>query len=394
MTDIPYRPQVRKDLIIVKQKQNRDDIYIIKDPISGRYFKVGEDEYSLLQLLDGSRTIEDLLASLGADSGFDLEEIRGFVNTLNENFFLESKRPEPKSRRLIEKSSLFHIRMKIINPQKIVDFLEKHLGFLVSVPSLIIACAITLFAVWLTVSQFGLFLGGIDKIKGPGYILLFYLTVSAIMTIHEFAHAVTCRHFKGEVTEIGFMLLYFIPCFYTDVSDIYLMKKKSQRIAVIVAGPLVELTLWGVFTTLYFFLPKESTISDIFYIVMLTSGLKSILVNFNPMIKFDGYYLLEEILGVHNLMERSREIVSDAKGSLWRNSRERGHDDVINRNEKNKIFLFYAIISYCYTICLIIATFFFMAVLLNKYIGSWSYIVFAPVILLLLLFGFRYNVAK
>ena len=246
---------------------------------------------------------------------------------------------------MIEKSSLFHIRMKIINPQKIVDFLAKHLGFLVSVHSLIIACAITLFAVWLTVSQFGVFLGGIDKIKKPGYILLFYLIVSTIMTIHEFAHAVTCRRFKGEVTEMGFMLLYFIPCFYTDVSDIYLMKKKSQRIAVIVAGPLVELTLWGVFTTLYFFLPKESTISDIFYIVMLTSGLKSILVNFNPMIKVDGYYLLEEILGVHNLMERSRIIVSNAKGRFWRDRGERGQADVTNRDEKNKIFLFYAIIS-------------------------------------------------
>jgi putative peptide zinc metalloprotease protein len=372
MGEIPEKPKAREDLVIVKQEDGEGEYYVLKDPVSGRYFRVEEEERTIIGLLDGSRTPGDVLSAVKADLDIDLEEIEDFVRILDDHFFLESRRPEAPSQRIAQGSSIFNLRVRLVNPERVVDILVRYLGFVVSVPAFFLALSLILLAIYLTVSEPGVF-----------------REQAALMTLHELGHAVACRKFKGRVREMGFLLLYFIPCFYTDVSDIYLMKSRSQRMAVILAGPLTELTLWSVFTIAYVCHPRGGALSTFFFLAMLASGAKSLLMNFNPFIKMDGYYLLEELLGVVNLMERSGARLARAA------SRGRGGGDASAGDERpasprdERILLAYAVASLLYVVSLLAASAFAAALFFRRYVGPWAYALFGTAAALLMFLHLR-----
>jgi putative peptide zinc metalloprotease protein len=389
MGEIPEKPKAREDLVIVKQEDGEGDYYVLKDPVSGRYFRIEEEERKVIGLLDGSRTPEDVLSAVKADLDVDLEEIEDFVRVLDDHFFLESRRPEAPSRPVAQGSSIFNFRVRLVNPERVVDVLARYLGFAVSAPALLLALSLILLAIYLTVSEPGVFREQAALMKQPLSILLLYAVASVLMTLHELGHAIACRKFKGRVREMGFLLLYFIPCFYTDVSDIYLMKSRSQRMAVILAGPLTELTLWSVFTIAYVCHPRGGALSTFFFLAMLASGAKSLLMNFNPFIKMDGYYLLEELLGVVNLMERSGARLARA-ASRGRPGGDAGAGDERRASSREeRIFLAYAVASLLYVVLLLAASAFAAALFFRRYVGPWAYALFGTAAALLMFLHLR-----
>ena len=123
--------------------------------------------------------------------------------------------------------------------------------------------------------------------------------------IHEFGHGLTCKHFGGDVHQMGFLLIYFTPAFYTDTTDILLFERGSQRQWVIFAGIWIELVVvWTLRRRLAFHSPG-SDCNDIAYKMMLLSGIQGALLNLNPLIKADGYYALSQFLDIDNLREES-----------------------------------------------------------------------------------------
>src|SRR5206468_3193858 len=121
----------------------------------------------------------------------------------------------------------------------------------------------------------------------------------------------TCKHFGGEVHELGFMVMYFQPAFYCNVSDAWLFPEKSKRLWVGFAGPYLELVLWALATIAWRLTEPDTWINYTSLIVMTLSGLRSF-VDFNPFVKLDGYYLLSDYLEVPNLRRRSFKYVGDA----------------------------------------------------------------------------------
>jgi multidrug resistance efflux pump len=103
---------------------------------------------------------------------------------------------------------------------------------------------------------------------------------------------------------MGFLLLYFVPCFYCNVSDTYLFKEKRQRLWVIFAGGFFELFLWALAVLAWRLVAPEAFLSRVFFIVIAVGGIKA-LFNFNPLIKLDGYYLMADYLGIANLRKEA-----------------------------------------------------------------------------------------
>src|SRR2546423_14579090 len=126
--------------------------------------------------------------------------------------------------------------------------------------------------------------GDLSRLYHPGVIPLFLAVTFLAASAHEFAHGVTCKHFGGEVHEVGFMLIYFQPAFYCNVSDAWLFPEKAKRLWVGFAGPYFELFLWGLATVVWRLTDEQTWISYLALIVMATSGVKTLL-NFNPFIK-------------------------------------------------------------------------------------------------------------
>ena len=135
-------------------------------------------------------------------------------------------------------------------------------------------------------------------------LVIAWIIVFGVITLHEFAHGLTCKRFGGHVHEIGFLLIYFQPAFYCNVSDAWLFPEKSRRLWVTFAGAYFEIFLWALATLIWRITDTHTSISHAVLIVMATSGFKS-LFNLNPLIKFDGYYLLSDYLDIPNLRRNS-----------------------------------------------------------------------------------------
>jgi multidrug resistance efflux pump len=144
--------------------------------------------------------------------------------------------------------------------------------------------------------------------------VLGWLTLLTVSTLHEFAHGLTCKRHGGEVHEVGFLMLLLMPCFYCNVSDAWLFREKSRRLWVTFAGAYFELFLWALAVFAWRLTMADTLINRLSFMVLSACGLQTLL-NFNPLIKLDGYYLLSDWLEVPNLQQRA---LSDFKGWLRR----------------------------------------------------------------------------
>jgi multidrug resistance efflux pump len=190
--------------------------------------------------------------------------------------------------------------------------------------------------------------------------------VLVVTTAHEFAHGLTCKHFGGEVHEIGFLLLYFQPAFYCNVSDAWLFPEKSKRLWVMFAGAYSEIFIWSLATLTWRLTEPDTWVSFLAMIVMATSGIKSIF-NMNPLIKLDGYYLLSDYLEIPNLRQRSIGYVKAAIKRVWGST-----GDAANvAQRERRIYLTYGVLATIYSSWLLsIVAMRFGSFLVEQYQGA------------------------
>ena len=169
------------------------------------------------------------------------------------------------------------------------------------------------------------------------------------MTIHEFAHGLTLKHFGGKVDEMGFMILYFIPAFYCNVSDAWMLKKR-ERILVSFAGGYVQFFIWALATICWRFLAIETLASRVCLITIAFCGIQTFL-NFNPLIRLDGYYILSDFLEVPNLRPKAIAYVKNRIRSLLTGNTFQEQEG-LNAREK-RLFFFYGTASALFTCILI-----------------------------------------
>jgi multidrug resistance efflux pump len=144
-----------------------------------------------------------------------------------------------------------------------------------------------------------------------------WLTLFVVTMLHEFAHGLTCKHYGGEVHEIGFLLMFFMPCFYCNVSDAWLFRERSKRLCVTFAGGYFELFLWALAVFVWRLTQPGGLANYLAFVVFSACGVQT-LFNFNPLLKLDGYYLLSDWLEIPNLKQRAVEHVkAHLRWLLW-----------------------------------------------------------------------------
>jgi putative peptide zinc metalloprotease protein len=118
----------------------------------------------------------------------------------------------------------------------------------------------------------------------------FWLLILVLGFIHESAHGLTCRHFGGHVHSMGLMFLFLAPCFFVDMTAIWINSSKIERIYTIIAGIWSEMVLCGLAMIVWVNTQTGQWLHDFAYQVILLSGLAVVVINLNPLIKLDGYY--------------------------------------------------------------------------------------------------------
>jgi putative peptide zinc metalloprotease protein len=388
------RPKLRSDLRISEQTVNGEKSYVIKNHETNSYNRYGEFEYQLLQLCDGTRTpaeISEALAEQGPDSAIAESEVLEFLDSIEPAMWerslgeknlavLERIRDERKGR--VEQSSMLYIAFKAWDPNKTLDRLDPILSWMFTAQFVLFSILLFITAMYFVAGDWTRVQHDTASLysfadKSAYDVWSFWLLLLLLSAIHEFGHGLTCKHFGGDVHQMGFLLIYLTPAFYTDTTDILLFDRTSRRQWVIFAGIWVELVVCSLSAVVWHFTPPGSTVNDLAYKMMLLSGIQGALLNLNPLIKADGYYALSQFLDIDNLREDSFAFLRVwAEKYLLR----RNIDLPASSRRQRRIYFIFGVAALAYSVGLIAVVLLFAKNILLTKFGDWGYILFAVVI--------------
>jgi multidrug resistance efflux pump len=302
-------PKLRTDLVVSRQATPEGLVFVLKDPAAGRFFRFREAEHFIAEQLDGRTPLEAIRQRVKDRVGapVSLESLGQFIERLGRLGLLEADGAESRPRaapRGRVRGSLLYLRFPAFDPDRLFTRLLPLVRFCFTPWFLALSGALILLAAGITVVHWDGITRDFLRFFRLETLFLAWLTVLAVTTAHEFAHGLTCKRFGGEVRELGFMLLFFQPAFYCNVSDAWLFPEKAKRLWVTFAGAYLEIVLWAVATLTWRVLEPGTALHFMALVVMATSGVKT-LFNWNPLIKLDGYYLLSDWLEIPNLRQRS-----------------------------------------------------------------------------------------
>jgi len=307
-------PKLRSDLESRPPAAN-EAAWVVKDPLGEEYYRFQEVERFIADQLDGETPLDAI--RLRAEEKFQAalapEALASFVASLARNGLLESG-PEERPRRSRKRGrlagGLLSLRYRLFDPEPLLNLLVRKTSFFFTPGFVAVATALIAAGIGVCIFEWDGLVRDAASLFRLSAIPLVLACVFAVVSAHEFAHGLTCRHFGGRVREMGFMVLYFQPTFYCDVSDAWLFPQKSRRLWVGFAGPFFELFLWALAALAWRATDPDTWINQAALVVTATSGVKTIF-NFNPLLKLDGYYLLSDWLDIPNLRKKSFAYLGD-----------------------------------------------------------------------------------
>ena len=318
------RPELNYDIRGI----DADEHVVVEDPLRGKYFQIGVSEYRLLQAFDGRRTlrqiIEEQLAEFAVpalDASFaenpDASQILLIAQCLYQNNLIFMVGADSSKRlgnqnlamrrsRMMAWLNPISYKIKLFNPNQLLKSIEAQTSWMFTGWAFFIwllaggyALSIV-FHDWekLTHSTMGIFSG-----SRWFWMLLIWLLLKVV---HEFAHGVACRRYGGEVPEAGVLLLLFTPMAYVNVTSMWRFPNRWHRLIVAAAGMYVELFIS--FLALIVWQRSSGIIGELAFNLFFMSSVTTVLFNANPLMRFDGYFMLSDLLGVPNLY---------GKGTKW-----------------------------------------------------------------------------
>lgn len=305
-------PKLRTDLIVTSETEGDNVFYTIKEPLTGRFFRLRGPEYYLLSRADGKTSPARAAQLTGERYGVVIppEAAESFFQKMERYLFFEGpglERERPRLSRLAvvgQHRSLGTFRLKAFDPDALLTVLIRRLRFLFRPVAVVLSFAVMLGAMLIVIGQHGVWSGSISDLWRLSSLPLLFAGILVIGFVHEFGHALTLKYLGGSVREMGFLLLYFQPCFYCNLSDAYLLKDRRGKILVGLAGLFFQ----GVFTAaliVIWRLISPGTLLANFLYVAIAFSLAVFLFNFNPLIRLDGYYLLADWLRIPNLRAKA-----------------------------------------------------------------------------------------
>ena len=366
-------PKFRTDLIITSQKFAGETFYVLKDPLSQKFFRIKDWEYFITQNLDGKTPAEEIINRFQEKFNLSLSptSLNQFIEKIDQFSFLEKEEVEREQERIVyrakkEKNTfkrVLFLKLKAFDPDAFITKLYRKTKFVFSKSFLIFMGLVILLASLIGISNWGDISWSIESLTSVTNLLGIWLTIFWVISLHEFAHALTCKYYGGEVREMGFLLLYFQPCFYSNLSDAWFFSKKA-KIIVSFAGAFFQIFIWALATILWRITDTQSGLNHFFFVTMITSGV-IVLFNFNPLIKLDGYYLLSDYLEIPNLRAKAFSYLG-----AWFKKKILGLPVEIPKvsNKEKKVYPVYGILSLIYSFFLIGFFFFKLAqFLVNKF---------------------------
>jgi putative peptide zinc metalloprotease protein len=356
--------RIRADLGIEAQKYEGRTYYVVKDPVSMRYYRLKDHEYFLVRYMDGKSTLEDAQKAYETRYRPDrlkLEELESFAQQLLTAGLAHNESPKAgkqlfdrRKKRLRSEwmqtlTNILYIKLPIFDPDRLLTRMVKYTRFIFTMPFFLLSVAVMLAAAGLVATHFETF-----RSKLPDYheffsfktVVYLWIALGCVKVIHEFGHGISCKRFGGEVHEMGALLLCFSPALYCNVSDAWTLPNKWHRIIISAAGIYVELIIAAIATFVWWNSATHPFVHNMSLSLMVVCSVSTVVFNANPLMRYDGYYVLADWLEIPNLRERSNryllnlfqehclgvEVPPEEYMALWRRI----------------LFVVFAIVSYVY----------------------------------------------
>lgn len=321
LTDDQPLPRPRPELAATEQMYDGQPYWVVKDPLSLRYYRFNREEYFIIQCLQEGMTLDQLKqAHLREFCGEELSthEVATFISGLLEKNLLVQLRPDrdellyessrQRRRKILlgKMTGFLYFRISLWDPDRLFNRLTPCLHFVWTWPFFFAYLVLLAIGGSLIIRRWDdftvMFINQFFTLYNlPIVFAVFWLTKA----LHEFGHGLTCKHYGGECHEIGFLFIVFAPFMFCNVTDSWTFKSKRHRFLVTAAGILTELFLAGIAAIAWYFTDPPSFTHQLAFNVIVACSISTILFNANPLMRFDGYYMMMDYLEVPNLRQRA-----------------------------------------------------------------------------------------
>jgi putative peptide zinc metalloprotease protein len=316
--------RLRPDLVVQPQFYEGMTHYVIKDPLALKYFRFKIEEYFLLQQFDGKLTLQEVKKAFERKyrpQTISIEDLTRFVAQLHEAGIILIDSAE-QAKVLIRRrrknrwrkvwaflANILFIKIPIIDPERLLTRMYPYFRWIFTRTFITLSVTSMLLAVSLVISQWKTFydkLPDFQNFFNWWTILSFWLSLAVVKIIHEFGHGLTAKHYGGEVHEMGILFLVLTPALYCDVTDSWLLPNKWHRIWISAAGIYVECFLASIATFVWWY-STPGLLNSLAMATMFICSVNTILFNANPLLRYDGYYVLADWLEIPNLRIKSTQ---------------------------------------------------------------------------------------
>lgn len=373
------RPRLRSTVQVYRQHFRGQMWHVLQDPAANQFFRLNEPAYRFVALLDGQRPVADVWRicneQLGDSAPTQGEAIQLLGQLYGSNLIQAELPPDTEGlfRRFQKRrtrevqgylTNLLFVRIPLFDPNR---FLNRFVG--------LFGKAFTWygFVIWLILIAAGLYAvinspydlaAPAKNILDPASLPLLYVSFVLIKVFHEFGHGFACKKFGrqaggGEVHVLGVMLLVFTPMPYVDASSAWAFRSKWHRAFVGAAGMYIELAVAAVAAMIWAGTDPTSTVHVICFNVMFIASVSSLVFNGNPLLRYDGYYILSDLLEIPNLAQRSKDhIYYLVKRYVWGVRQAR---PVAHSTGEKVWFIFYGVASTIYRVLILTAILLFIS---------------------------------
>jgi len=315
------RPKLRPDTDIVPQKFHDKSFFVLQDPVTLQYYRVAETEREILAGLDGNTTLDEIYGRLKDKYGPrapSFRELSHFVLSLRqanlttpegvEDTKWAVERSTKKRRQMVKQklTNFMYFTIPIFDPEKFLNATMPFLRWLFSPGFFIIWIGTILTALVVAFYHAGNLFQPVNNILARENLVYLYIAFVLIKTCHELGHAYAAKKYGSEIHRMGIMMLVFMPCFYVDTTPVWALPEKWRRALVGAAGMIIELFIASL--ALYAWLVLDpSPIRTVLYNIVFIASVSTLLFNGNPLLRFDAYYILVDLIEIPNLRQRSTQ---------------------------------------------------------------------------------------
>ncbi len=302
-----------------KQLFRGEKWYVLHDPFNNQFFRLRPEAYNFVSRLRPDRTVESIWEEClehHPDTAPGQEDVIQLLTQLYYANFLYFEMPadseklferykKRKQRELQSKLlGIMFYRLPLFDPENFLQRFKPVIKHLISPFTGILWIIIVASALKLVVDHFDAVTQQAQGILAPDNLFLLYTGLVLVKTLHEFGHSIVCNRFGGEVHVMGVMLLVFTPLPFMDATSSWAFRSHWHRAFVGAAGIIFEIFAASIATFVWAY-TGQGTLHSLAYNMMFVASVSTVLFNGNPLLRFDGYYILSDLLDIPNLSTRA-----------------------------------------------------------------------------------------